>query len=340
MNRHLRLVLLRAIELGFSGPAVGSVVRRKLGARCGSGSIGRRSLTCGSARSIRRGGRTAIDRRAHAVRHCDITERHIAWLRLPARRGFAPFLRSDERRTNLRRRRIKRRLAGPEQVFLDLAAALVGFDALGRTHDGAEDDLRPSPVTEAVDAERLAAGELAPLPLQPLLDGAGAKHGIVDALEDALLLEAREQVGEQVPLVLQLDPRIRIHLRRRVEGHGNVVVAVIVEHDMAEEFEVLADLLVAMDVVESRQDLDHRALFGLAHLGQQPIEAVHRPAHGHEQQADIDENGDGERHVIALRQPGAFCCEWPRRSSSSLDRLHGPLLQVSQLVGGGRQLER
>ena len=34
------------------------------------------------------------------------------------------------------------------------------------------------------------------------------------------------------------------------------------------------------------------------------MQPVHRTPHGHEQQAEIDEQRDGERHVIALRQSG------------------------------------
>ena len=99
-----------------------------------------------------------------------------------------------------------------------------------------------------------------------------------------------------------------------------------------------------MDVIEARQDLDHGAALGLAHLADETAEAVHRPAHGDEQKADVDKERDGEGHVIALGEARAFHIEALGRRGSrtacALDRLHGLFLQLAQLIGRRRHLER
>ena len=90
------------------------------------------------------------------------------------------------------------------------------------------------------------------------------------------LLEAREQVGEELGFDAQFLALGWVHPRRRVERHGDVVIAVHVEHDMAKQLEILTDLLVAVDVIEARQDFDDGAALGGLHLRHQAIETVRR----------------------------------------------------------------
>ena len=71
-----------------------------------------------------------------------------------------------------------------------------------------------------------------------------------------IFFEAREQVGEELGFDAQFLTLGWVHPGRRVERHGDVVIAVHVEHDMAKQLEILADLLVAVDVIETRQDFN------------------------------------------------------------------------------------
>ncbi len=75
---------------------------------------------------------------------------------------------------------------------------------LGSAHDGTQDDFLPSAVPEAIDAERLAGREFAALARKLLLHGRGRQQRTVNPSENPLLLKTREQVRQQVRLVLQL----------------------------------------------------------------------------------------------------------------------------------------
>ena len=128
--------------------------------------------------------------------------------------------------------------------------ALLLIDAACGTHDGTKYDVGPSAIGKLVDAERFSARELRALTLQALLNARrGRQHR---TLEDALLLEARKQVGEELGFDAQFFALMGIELGRRIKRHGNVVVAIHVEYDMTENLEVLANLLVAVDILEAR----------------------------------------------------------------------------------------
>ena len=79
-------------------------------------------------------------------------------------------------------------------------------------------------------------------------------------------------------LLLQDVCLLNVGVARRIERDRNVVVAVEIKYDMAEHFELLANLLISVDVIESRQDLIDRPKFGFTHLGDQSVQAVHRTA--------------------------------------------------------------
>ena len=155
--------------------------------------------------------------------------------------------------------------------FIDARAvqAFFGFDALGGSHHCAQNDVGPRAVLEAIEAERVRAVELAALARQPLAHCVGSEEGRINAGEDFLFFKAREQVGEQLRFKAQILALARVHFARGIEGDSDVVIAMEIEHDMAEQLEILANLAVAVDIVEARQDLNDRPLFGAAHLGQQ-----------------------------------------------------------------------
>ena len=187
---------------------------------------------------------------------------------------------------------------------------------------------------------------------QASLHGPGREQRAHHPREDPLLLEARKQVGQQVAL---LHESLRFRRRqagtgaalpradapRRIQRHGGIVVAVKVEHDMPEHLEVLANLAIAVDVVEARKDLDHRPALGCAHLGHEPIERAAGPLDRHQQQAEVDEQRDRERNIIPLREPRLRGQRIQLRLAlaRALDRLDGPLLQLPQLLGAWRHLE-
>ena len=249
-------------------------------------------------------------------------------------------------------------------VALPLGAGLgaLGLDAAGSSHHRAQDDLRPCAVGEPVDAERLGIGELAALPMQ--LAACRLRVDPQHALEHAVLLEAREQVADQMGfdthglalglierILLLHEPRLaRARIddllgarlgERRIERHRDVVDAGVVEHDVAQHLEALAHLLVAMDLAEPRQDLDHRAALGGAHARHHATEPVDRPAHRDQQQAEIDEHGDRERNVVALGQARLRIggSGKPGGGLRVLDRLDRLLLQLALLVGRRRHLQ-
>ena len=240
--------------------------------------------------------------------------------------------------------RIERRLVAAEDVLFYAAAALVGLDSACRSHHGSENDVRPGAILETVDAERLGVGEFAALAAQPLLNSLGAKQRTMDAGEDLFLFETREKVRQQMrfldqrlgignAIALALPAISEIGAIGRVQRHGGVIVAVKIEDDVAEHLEILADLLVVMNFVEAREDLDDRTTLGGAHLRQQPLQATAGFLHRDEQQAEIDEYRDRKRHVIAFRETCLIGHgrQLGLRRRADLDRLHGLLLQLAQL---------
>ena len=148
--------------------------------------------------------------------------------------------------------------------------------------------------------------------------------------QHALALERVAEVGERLRVAAQL---VALGMgARRVERHGDVVGAAQFEDHLAEHVERAPHLLVIVDLVEARQDREHGAPLRLDHALARGDETVHRPADGDEQQAQVDEDGDAQRDVVALRQAGGLLVE-RAQGRRVLDRLHGPLLQRAQLVG-------
>ena len=100
---------------------------------------------------------------------------------------------------------------------------------------------------------------------------------------------------------------------------------------MAEDLEVAADGAVVVDVVEVGEDLVDRAGFRLPHLRFRHDEAIDRASDGDEQQAEVDEDGDTERDVVALSEACAVEVDG-LRLLRSLHRLHCLSLLVAQLL--------
>ena len=98
------------------------------------------------------------------------------------------------------------------------------------------------------------------------MDAAGGwQHG---ALKNPLFFKAREQIGQQLRFNAEIFALLRIEPRGRVKRHRNEIIAVHVKHDMAEDFEVLADLAILVDVIKARENLDDWATFCRLHFWQ------------------------------------------------------------------------
>ena len=95
------------------------------------------------------------------------------------------------------------------------------------------------------------------------LDNAAARSATGLDADSVRLLLQRFDVGGTIGVGPATIDRIGCDQR-----DGGVVLAVEVEHDVAEYLEVFADLAVAVDLVEAGQDGDDGAALGFAHLRQ------------------------------------------------------------------------
>ena len=81
-------------------------------------------------------------------------------------------------------------------------------------------------------------------------------------------------------------------------------IAASVEDHVAEHLEVFHRVVVAVNVVKAGEDGQDRPPFGQAHILLQMQEAVDGAADRDQQQANVDKDGDAERDVVALAEPG------------------------------------
>ena len=182
------------------------------------------------------------------------------------------------------------------------AGALLAF-AIGHEHGhqgtpGARDG-RDVVVAIALDELAALAAQLA----------AGDEPGrdLPRTRQHALAFQRVAKVGERLRVAAQLLAQ-RV-AAGRVERHGDIVGAAGFEDHLAEHVERAPHLLVVMDLGKARQDGKYRSALGFEHALAGGDEAVHRPPDGDEQQAEIDEDGDAERDVVALRQADGLVAE-------------------------------